>query len=107
MGRQFAYDLGSAAVGARNLLKIGLRVALEQHLRFNHYPPIPLAMVDPAEMAVEAYLENDFERVIETPCAHRTFNYQVPANEIVKALSLDSFIDALRDANYSETEVQQ
>ena len=107
MGRQFAYDLGSAAAGTRNLPQIRLRVAIEQHLRFNHYPPIPLAMGEPAEKAVEAYLDEDYERIIETPFAHKTFGCQMPANEIVKALSLDAFIDALRDADYSEIEVQQ
>lgn len=41
--------------------------ALAWHLRANHYPPIPLTMVEPCLEAIEAYWEDDLDREINMP----------------------------------------
>jgi hypothetical protein len=40
---------------------------LAWHLRFNHYPPVPLVMIQPCLEAIEAGLEGDWEREITLP----------------------------------------
>jgi hypothetical protein len=44
-----------------------LDAQLEWHLRANHYPPIPLSMVEPCKQAIDAYWEGDLDKEIEMP----------------------------------------
>ena len=60
MGSNFAYDLADG--------RMDFHTALAIHLRGNHYPPIPLAMVEPAIQAIEAYFEYAEDRWIALPC---------------------------------------
>jgi hypothetical protein len=41
--------------------------SLTWHLRSNHYPPIPLTMLEPCKAAIEAGMEEDWDREIELP----------------------------------------
>lgn len=41
--------------------------ALTWHLRGNHYPPIPLTMLEPCKEAIQAGLEEDWDREIDLP----------------------------------------
>lgn len=41
--------------------------ALAWHLRSNHYPPVPLTMVEPCKQAIDAYWELDLDREIKLP----------------------------------------
>lgn len=41
--------------------------ALAWHLRSNHYPPVPLSMIQPCMDAIQAGLEEDWQRLIKLP----------------------------------------
>ena len=58
MGYTTALDLSN---------ELDLEVALGYHLQGNHYPPVPLSMVQPCIDAIDAYYEEDFDRAIEMP----------------------------------------
>jgi hypothetical protein len=60
MGKNTAMDL------AENL-DISLEQAIGYHLQGNHYPPVPLSMVQPCIEAIDAYHENDAMRQIAMP----------------------------------------
>jgi len=60
MGNNTAMDL------AENL-DISLEQAIGYHLQGNHYPPVPLSMVQPCIEALDAYHENDAMRQIAMP----------------------------------------
>jgi len=60
MGMNTALDL------AENI-DISLEQAIGYHLQGNHYPPVPLSMVQPCIDAIDAYYEDDFDKEIEMP----------------------------------------
>jgi hypothetical protein len=60
MGSNFATDL------AENI-DISLESAIGMHLQSNHYPPVPLSMVQPCIEAIDAYYDEDFDKEIEMP----------------------------------------
>lgn len=73
----------------------GLERGLEYHLAYNHYPPVPLEMVDPCKAAIEAYNDQDYHREIDLP-APITWRGKsaAPASALVEAHHLDAFIDS-------------
>jgi hypothetical protein len=44
-----------------------LDTALTWHLRGNHYPPIPLTMLEPCKEAIDAYWEDNVDKLIDMP----------------------------------------
>jgi hypothetical protein len=46
---------------------LDLETQLAYHLQGNHYPPVPLSMVQPCIDAIDAYYENDAMRFIAMP----------------------------------------
>lgn len=40
---------------------------LAWHLRSNHYPPVPLVMIQPCVEAIEAALEDNWDKEIQLP----------------------------------------
>ena len=44
-----------------------LETQLAYHLEGNHYPPVPLSMVQPCIDAIDAYYDEDFDRMIAMP----------------------------------------
>ena len=60
MGMNTALDL------AENI-DISLEQAIGYHLQGNHYPPVPLSMVQPCIEAIDAYHDSDAMREIEMP----------------------------------------
>lgn len=46
---------------------LDLETQLAYHLQGNHYPPVPLSMVQPCIDAIDAYYDNDAMRYIEMP----------------------------------------
>ena len=46
---------------------LDLETQLAYHLQGNHYPPVPLSMVQPCIDAIDAYYEEDYERFIAMP----------------------------------------
>ena len=59
MGSNTAQDL------AENVLDI--RQSIGYHLRGNHYPPVPLTMVEPCIEAIYAVSEGDTHKSIQLP----------------------------------------
>ena len=73
--------------------ELDLEVALGCHLQGNHYPPVPLSMVEPCIEAIDAYWEEDFDRAIEMP---KGVSYKgqshAPAWAIVEQHHLDAWL---------------
>ena len=47
--------------------ELDLEVALGYHLQGNHYPPVPLSMVEPCIEAIDAFYDEDYNREIDLP----------------------------------------
>ena len=60
MGHNFATDLAGEE-------SLSLEQAVGIHLRSNHYPPVPLAMVEPCIEAIEKCNEGDSGALIDLP----------------------------------------
>jgi hypothetical protein len=60
MGSTLANDLAT-------MPELDLESAIGYHLQGNHYPPVPLSMVQPCIDAIDAIWEDDMERLIEMP----------------------------------------
>lgn len=86
MGYNFASDLAN--------LDIDLHTSLSLHLTTNHYPPVPTSMIEPCIEAIDAFLEWDYDRMIDLPEGVLWRNQtSAPAHAIVEAHHLDAFID--------------
>jgi hypothetical protein len=62
MGSNFANDLAN-----NDLLELDLERQIGIHLTGNHYPPVPLSMVQPCIDAIDAYYDEDYSREIALP----------------------------------------
>ena len=84
MGYNTAVDLSN---------ELDLEVALGYHLQGNHYPPVPLSMVEPCIEAIDAYWDEDFDRAIEMPegVSYKGQSY-APAWAIVEQHHLDAWL---------------
>jgi hypothetical protein len=87
MGNNLATEL------ADGLLDLDLETQLQIHLRGNHYPPVPLSMVQPCIDAIDAYYEEDYQRLIDLP-APITWRgeTQAPASSIVDGHHLHAWL---------------
>ena len=72
---------------------VSLDTGIAYHLQSNHYPPVPVAMVQPCIEAIEAYQEEDFDRSISLP-EGISWRGQTscPASAIVEAHHLDAWL---------------
>jgi hypothetical protein len=61
MGSILANELADGSLGLDMASAIGI------HLQSNHYPPVPLSMVQPCMDAIDAYWEDSMDRKIELP----------------------------------------
>ena len=55
---------------AREMAELGadnIEQALAWHLQSNHFPPIPTTMVKPCLAAIDAYWEDDLDKLIPLP----------------------------------------
>ena len=68
--------------------------ALAWHLRSNHYPPVPVSMIEPCKQAIQAGLEGEWLRMIEMPegVSYRGSNF-APANAIIEQHHLDPWLE--------------
>ena len=84
MGLNTAIDLEAS---------LSLEAGLAYHLQGNHYPPIPLSMVQPCIDAIDAYYDEDYQRLIDLPdpITWRDQN-TAPASAIVEAHHLDAWL---------------
>jgi len=78
---------------------LDLETQLKYHLTGNHYPPVPVEMVQPCIEAIDAYYDEDFDREIDMP---KVNDFQItykgkltaPARAIVEQHHLEWFIEA-------------
>ena len=84
MGYNTALDLSE---------ELDLEMALSIHLQGNHYPPVPRSMVEPCIDAIDAYYDEDYQRLITLP-APITWRGQdsAPASAIIEAHHLDAWL---------------
>ena len=61
MGNNFATELAGMDLG------LSMEDSIRIHLQSNHYPPVPSSMVQPCIEAIDAYWEDDYNRLIEMP----------------------------------------
>ena len=86
MGNNLATDL------AENI-DISLEQAIGYHLQGNHYPPVPLSMVQPCIEAIDAYHDFDAMREIEMPeGVLYKGNTTAPAWAIIQQHHLDAWL---------------
>lgn len=86
MGSNMATELADGTLG------LDMESAIAMHLRVNHYPPVPTSMVQPCIDAIDAYWEDDLNRMIEMPdgVLYRGDEY-APAWAIIEAHHLDAW----------------
>ena len=77
-----------------------LEMAISIHLQSNHYPPVPLSMVQPCIDAIDAYYDEDYDRFIAMPegVFYKGMSH-APAHAIVDQHHLSWFIDPVEDSN--------
>lgn len=94
MGSNFATDLAEMDLG------LSLENAIAIHLQANHYPPVPSSMVQPCIDAINAYNDEDYNRLISLPepITWRDQN-SAPAHAIVEAHHLDAWINHAWDCD--------
>ena len=70
-----------------------LDTGLVWHLRSNHYPPLPLSLVETCKQAITAANEDDWDREIPLPdpITYKD-NPHAPAYEIISAHHLDAWV---------------
>ena len=88
MGSNFATDLAN-----NDLLDLDLERQISIHLQGNHYPPVPLSMVQPCIDAIDAYYEEDYNQEINLP--HPITwrgNATAPASAIIEAHHLQAWL---------------
>jgi hypothetical protein len=81
---------------------LDLETQILYHLRGNHYPPVPAEMVQPCIDAIDAYYDEDYDRLIDMPMVG---NFQIlyrgetqaPAHAIVDQHHLSWFIQSADD----------
>lgn len=86
MGSNLAYDLANSEITLENSIGI--------HLQSNHYPPVPLIMVPPCIEAINAYWDEDINRMIDMPegVSYRGSN-QAPAWAIIEQHHLNAWCE--------------
>ena len=87
MGSTQAYGWASmVAEGA-----IGLTLALESHLQFNHYPPVPTSIVPQCIEAIEHAAQEDWDHTITAPSGR-----ELSVSEWIDELHLGPFVEAFQ-----------
>ena len=95
MGSNTAIDLATN-------LDITLEQAIGYHLQGNHYPPVPLSMVQPCIEAIDAYYDEDYDRFIAMPegVFYKGMSH-APASAIIEQHHLDFWLPQ-DDEHYGE-----
>jgi hypothetical protein len=72
---------------------LSLETGLAYHLQANHYPPVPVAMVQPCIDAIDAFYDEVFDREINLP---EGISWRgkttAPASAIAEAHHLDAWL---------------
>jgi hypothetical protein len=73
---------------------LDIESAIAWHLRANHYPPVPLSMVEPCIEAIQAGLEGEWLKMIELPEPVRYKGSRfAPADVIIQQHHLDAWLE--------------
>lgn len=83
-------------------LKGDLTRAISLHFQSNCYPPVSSDLLESAVQAVEALVEEDYDRPIQLP--EWTGRDTAPAGEIVDAFHLEAFIDYIITTQQEESD---
>lgn len=91
MGRMSALGMAEAVRDKA----VRLDGALVWHLRQNHYPPLPLTLVEPAKRAISKANRGEMEKCVSLGpnIACRLHGRLCPVWHMVEVLHLDSFVD--------------
>jgi hypothetical protein len=86
MGSNTAIDL------AENL-DLSLEQQIGYHLQGNHYPPVPLSMVQPCIDAIDAFYDEEYNRFIPMPegVFYKGMSH-APAHAIIEQHHLNSWL---------------
>jgi hypothetical protein len=78
---------------ALDFAELDLEQGIAYHLQGNHYPPVPLSMVQPCIDAIDAFYEEDTDRLIEMPKGvSYKGNTHAPAWAIIEQHHLDAWL---------------
>ena len=84
-------------------LDLSLEQAIGYHLQGNHYPPVPLSMVQPCIDAIDAYHDNDAMRFIAMPeGVFYKGKTTAPAWAIIEQHHLDAWLPQDENEYYGE-----
>jgi len=68
--------------------------ALHYHLTANHYPPVPVSMIDPCKAAIEAGNLEDWDLEIDLPAGvFYRGEKTAPARAVIEQHHLEAFLD--------------
>jgi len=89
------------ALGIKEMV-LDLETQILYHLKANHYPPVPAEMVTACIDSIDAFYDEDYDRMIDMPkVGDFQITYrgstQAPAHAIVDQHHLDVFIDSADD----------
>jgi hypothetical protein len=81
---------------------LDLETQLLYHLKGNHYPPVPAEMVTPCIEAIDAYYDEDYDRMIALPMVGEfqirwRGEAEAPARYIVAAHHLEFWLPEWED----------
>jgi hypothetical protein len=88
MGSNFATELATGTLG-----QISLEEQIGIHLRSNHYPPVPLSMVQPCIEAIDAYWEGEHLQQIDLNGNIWRGQSTAPAWAIIEGHHLESWVN--------------
>jgi hypothetical protein len=78
---------------ALDFAELDLEQGIAYHLQGNHYPPVPLSMVQPCIYAIDAFYDEDTDRLIEMPKGvSYKGNTHAPAWAIIEQHHLDAWL---------------
>lgn len=82
---------------ADNMDRIRRIISIENHLQYNHYPPVSTSFANACESAIDACVAEDFDKVITLPNGKH-----VSARDVCDGLHLWSYVD--EDVNGGDDE---
>jgi hypothetical protein len=85
-------SLSAKAMAEMN--EVTLEQQLAWHLQSNHFPPVPANMVQPCIEAIDAYNDEDYQKLISLPegVGYRGLT-AAPASAIIEAHHLDAWLN--------------
>ena len=90
MGNTQAYEFAEAIEQDQ----VSLYLALHYHFTANHFPPIPVAAIGPAEKAIEKANLGEWDESIDISSigTHKQYGNLAPVNVLIEEWHLSPFI---------------